>query len=93
MGTLPLPVVLIGMVVVEIGTFFAAGFVGRAATSDLGSARALYLACCFLGGLVGSVVLGQVFDQGMQRSLRVALTLIPDSAKLKFWPEGATGIS
>ena len=41
----------------------ATGFVGRAATTDRGSASGLYLASYFLGGLVGSAVLGQVFDR------------------------------
>jgi MFS transporter, YNFM family, putative membrane transport protein len=61
-----LPAVLAGMVLVGVGTFFAqataTGFVGRAATSDRGSASGIYLACYFLGGLVGSAVLGQLFD-------------------------------
>ena len=52
---------------IGVGTFFAqataTGFVGRAATSDRGSASGLYLASYFLGGLVGSAVLGQVFDR------------------------------
>jgi predicted MFS family arabinose efflux permease len=59
--------VLIGMVMVGVGTFFAqavaTGFVSRAATADRGSASGLYLASYFLGGLVGSFVLGQVFDR------------------------------
>jgi MFS transporter, YNFM family, putative membrane transport protein len=58
--------VLGGMVLVGVGTFFAqataTGFVGRAATSDRGSASGIYLACYFVGGLVGSAVLGQLFD-------------------------------
>ncbi len=57
-----LSAVLIGMVLVGAGTFFAqacaTGFVGRAATSDRGSASGLYLACYFFGGLIGSAVLG-----------------------------------
>ena len=61
-----LAAVLTGMVLVGIGTFFAqataTGFVGRAATSDRGSASGIYLACYFVGGLVGSAVLGQLFD-------------------------------
>jgi YNFM family putative membrane transporter len=61
-----LPAVLIGMVLVGAGTFFAqacaTGFVGRAATSDRGSASGLYLACYFFGGLIGSAVLGLIFD-------------------------------
>jgi MFS transporter, YNFM family, putative membrane transport protein len=61
-----LPVVLTGLVLIGIGTFFAqataTGFVGRAATTDRGSASGIYLACYFFGGLVGSAVLGQIFD-------------------------------
>ena len=61
-----LPAVLTGLVLVGIGTFFAqataTGFVGRAATADRGSASGIYLACYFFGGLVGSAVLGQIFD-------------------------------
>jgi predicted MFS family arabinose efflux permease len=62
-----LPAVIVGLMLVGIGTFFAqaaaTGFVGRAATADRGSASGIYLACYFLGGLVGSAVLGQLFDR------------------------------
>ncbi|MBI1779482.1 MAG: MFS transporter [Proteobacteria bacterium] len=62
-----LPVVLAGLALVGIGTFLAqamaTAFVGRAATADRGSASGIYLACYFLGGLVGSAVLGQIFDR------------------------------
>jgi len=58
--------VLVGMVLVGVGTFFAqacaTGFVGRAATTDRGSASGLYLASYFFGGLIGSAALGVVFD-------------------------------
>jgi predicted MFS family arabinose efflux permease len=58
---------LLGLALIGIGTFFAqataTGFVGRAATSDRGAASGLYLASYFLGGLVGSAVLGQLFDR------------------------------
>jgi predicted MFS family arabinose efflux permease len=58
--------VLAGLALVAVGTFFAqataTGFVGRAATTDRGSASGLYLASYFCGGLVGSAVLGQLFD-------------------------------
>jgi MFS transporter, YNFM family, putative membrane transport protein len=92
-----LPVVLLGLALVAIGTFFAqaiaTGFVGRAATADRGTAGGIYLACYFLGGLVGSVVLGQAFDRfgwaacvagvgaglGMAAALAFALRL-PDEA-------------
>lgn len=64
--TLNLPAVLLGLVLVGVGTFFAqaaaTGFVGRAATGDRGSAGGFYLASYFCGGLVGSVVLGRAFD-------------------------------
>lgn len=59
--------VLLGLALVAVGTFFAqataTGFVGRAATTDRGAASGLYLASYFLGGLVGSAVLGVVFDR------------------------------
>jgi predicted MFS family arabinose efflux permease len=58
---------LLGLALIGVGTFFAqataTGFVGRAATSDRGAASGLYLASYFLGGLVGSAVLGQLFDR------------------------------
>lgn len=60
-----LPAVLAAMAMIGAGTFFAqataTGFVGRAATSDRGAASGIYLACYFFGGIVGSVVLGQLF--------------------------------
>ncbi|WP_262297699.1 MFS transporter [Microvirga sesbaniae] len=62
-----LPAVLIGLMLIGVGTFFAqataTGFVSHAATTDRGSASGLYLASYFSGGLVGSAVLGQVFDR------------------------------
>jgi predicted MFS family arabinose efflux permease len=62
-----LEVVLLGLALVAAGTFFAqataTGFVGRAATIDRGAASGLYLASYFVGGLLGSAVLGQVFDR------------------------------
>ncbi len=58
--------VLIGMVLVGVGTFFAqaigTGFVGRAAIGDRAAASGLYLASYYLGGLTGAAVLGQIFD-------------------------------
>ena len=59
--------VLTGMVMVGVGTFFAqasaTGFVGQAAQQNRGVASGTYLACYFLGGLVGTAVLGQLFDR------------------------------
>jgi predicted MFS family arabinose efflux permease len=58
--------VLAGMVLVGVGTFFAqacaTGFVGQTASDNRGIASGTYLACYFLGGLVGSAVLGLLFD-------------------------------
>ena len=62
-----LPAVLAGLMLVGIGTFLAqaaaTGFVGRAATTYRGSASGIYLACYFFGCLVGSAVLGQLYDR------------------------------
>ncbi len=59
--------VLVGMVLVGVGTFFAqaaaTGFVGQAAQENRGVASGTYLACYFAGGLIGSAVLGQLFDR------------------------------
>jgi MFS transporter, YNFM family, putative membrane transport protein len=59
--------VVIGLALVGVGTFFAqavaTGFVGRAATTDRGSASGLYLAAYFLGGLAGAAVLGQLYGR------------------------------
>jgi MFS transporter, YNFM family, putative membrane transport protein len=58
--------VLVGMVLIGVGTFFAqaigTGYVGRAAKTDRAAASGLYLASYYLGGLAGAAVLGQVFD-------------------------------
>jgi predicted MFS family arabinose efflux permease len=82
-----LSAVLLGMVLVAVGTFLAqaiaTGFVGRVATGDRGSASGIYLACYFTGGLVGTAILGQVFDRlgwqacvaGIGLSLAVAALL------------------
>src|SRR5436853_1305046 len=82
-----LSAVLIGMVLVGVGTFFAqaaaTGFVGRASSENRGVASGTYLACYFLGGLAGSAVLGQLFDRlgwtvclaGVGASLAVAARL------------------
>jgi MFS transporter, YNFM family, putative membrane transport protein len=62
-----LAAVLAGLAVVAVGTFFAqaaaTGFVSRTAAADRGAASGLYLASYFFGGLIGSAVLGQVFDR------------------------------
>jgi predicted MFS family arabinose efflux permease len=62
-----LTAVLFGMVLIGVGTFFAqaaaTGFVSQAATADRGAASGIYLACYFAGGLVGTAILGQIFDR------------------------------
>ena len=80
--------VLAGMVLVGVGTFFAqacaTGFVGQAARTNRGVASGTYLACYFFGGLVGSAVLGQLFDHlgwlacvaGVGADLAVASVLV-----------------
>ncbi|HEX2592342.1 MAG TPA: MFS transporter, partial [Rhizomicrobium sp.] len=59
--------VLLGLVLVGVGTFaaqaIATGYVGQVATADRGTASGLYLASYFSGGLTGAAVLGQVFDR------------------------------
>jgi MFS transporter, YNFM family, putative membrane transport protein len=59
--------VLIGLVFVAIGTFFAqataTGFVSRSAGTQRGAASGIYLASYCSGGLAGTIVLGQVFDR------------------------------
>lgn len=62
-----LTAVLLGMVIIGVGTFFAqavaTGFVSQAATADRGAASGIYLACYFAGGLIGTAILGQIFDR------------------------------
>jgi YNFM family putative membrane transporter len=59
--------VLAGMVLIGVGTFFAqaaaTGFVSATATSERGSASGIYLACYFAGGMVGTAILGWIFDR------------------------------
>lgn len=62
-----LPVVLAGLALVAVGTFLAqaiaTGIVGRRAMSDKAGASGIYLASYYAGGLMGSLVLGQVYDR------------------------------
>lgn len=61
-----LQVVIVGMVLVAAGTFFAqaltTGFVSQAAASNRGAASGIYLSAYFTGGLAGAAVVGQIFD-------------------------------
>ena len=62
-----LPSVLLGLVLVGIGTFFAqavaTGYVGRTAQADRAAASGLYLSFYYGGGLAGAAVVGQLFDR------------------------------
>jgi YNFM family putative membrane transporter len=87
--------VLAGMVLVGVGTFFAqaaaTGFVGQAAPEHRGVASGSYLFGYFCGGLLGSAILGQLFDRfgwtacvaGILASLLVAALL---TTRLKMSP-------
>ncbi len=61
-----LPLVLAGLAIVGVGTFFAqataTGFVGRAAKHDRAAASGLYLSSYYLGGLVGAALLGRIYE-------------------------------
>jgi len=79
--------VILGLSLVAVGTFFAqavaTGFVGRAAKIDRGAASGIYLASYFLGGLIGTAVLGRIFEAfgwpacvaGIALSLAIAAVL------------------
>ena len=81
-----LDVVLTGMVLAAVGLFLAqaiaTGFVSRV-SPDRAASSGLYLACYFLGGLVGTACLGALFDRfgwtacvaGVATSLVVASAL------------------
>lgn len=62
-----LPIVLAGLALIAVGTFLAqaiaTGFVSRTAKQDRAVASGIYLASYYSGGLVGSLVLGQVYDR------------------------------
>ena len=61
-----LPLVIAGLALVGIGTFFAqavaTGHVGRIAKGDKAAASGLYLSSYYCGGLAGAAVIGQLFD-------------------------------
>jgi len=90
--------VLAGMVLVGVGTFFAqaaaTAYVGQAAGDGRGIASGTYLACYFSGGLVGSAILGQLFERfgwaacvaGVGASLLIAAIL---TARLTLAAQGA----
>jgi YNFM family putative membrane transporter len=64
----PLPLVVVGLVVMVLGTFtaqaVAPAFVNVTATSAKGGASALYLTSYYVGGTLGSVLPGLAFQAG-----------------------------
>jgi YNFM family putative membrane transporter len=62
-----LPIVLAGLALIAVGTFLAqaiaTGHISRTAKQDRAVASGIYLASYYTGGLVGSLVLGQVYDR------------------------------
>ena len=65
--TADLPLILSGLALIGIGTFFAqavtSGFVTTSARDNRGAASGLYLTSYFAGGLAGAALLGPVFDR------------------------------
>ena len=59
--------ILAGLVLVGVGTFFAqavaTGHVGRIADGDKAAASGLYLSSYYCGGLMGAALIGQLFDR------------------------------
>ena len=59
--------ILAGLVLVGVGTFFAqavaTGHVGRIAEGDKAAASGLYLSSYYCGGLMGAALIGQLFDR------------------------------
>lgn len=62
-----LPMIVAGLALVGIGTFFAqavaTGHVGRTARSERAAASGLYLSAYYCGGLAGAAAVGQLFDR------------------------------
>ncbi|MEM8836891.1 MAG: MFS transporter [Pseudomonadota bacterium] len=63
-----LPLVLIGLALIGMGTFFAqaaaTGFIGKAAKTNHAAANGLYLTSYYIGGLVGAFSLGALYQAG-----------------------------
>lgn len=62
-----LEAVIVGLVLIGVGTFFAqavaTGYVSRTAVRDRAAASGLYLSFYYGGGLVGAALIGQLFDR------------------------------
>jgi MFS transporter, YNFM family, putative membrane transport protein len=61
-----IPIVMIGLALVGVGTFFcqaiATGFTGKAGGDAKAAASGLYLAAYYTGGICGALLLGLVYD-------------------------------
>lgn len=61
-----LAIVLIGLALLAMGLFCAqaaiTGYVGRAATHERAAASGLYLSSYYFGGLIGSIVVGRLYE-------------------------------
>lgn len=76
-----LMIVLFGLSLVAVGTFLAqaiaTGLVGRHAVTDRAGASGIYLASYYSGGLVGSLIVGQVYDHlGWSMTVAVLATAL-----------------
>src|SRR5262249_6017272 len=86
-----LAAVLLALGLVGACSFFpqatTPGFASRAAPADRGAASGIYRACYFAGGIVGTGILGQIFDRigwpacvaGIALALTTAAALAPRS--------------
>ena len=91
-----LVLVLLGLAAVGVGTFCAqavvSGFIGRAASEDRAAASGLYLASYYIGGLVGSLVIGQVYAAAGWTSavlLIIAASVVSVGLALRLRPASA----
>ena len=84
-----LPVFLVGLALVGAGLFFAqsvaTAYVGRTVTHDQAAANGLYLASYYCGGIMGALVIGQVFERagwGASVAIMLGLTLLAGALTL-----------
>lgn len=65
--TTSVAVVLVGLALIAVGTFLAQALatsqVGRIAATEKATASGAYLASYYAGGLIGSLVIGQIYDR------------------------------
>jgi len=73
-----LVLVLAGLALVAVGTFLAqaiaTGLVGQRAAIDKAGASGIYLASYYSGGLIGSLIIGQIYDRAGWAATVLALT-------------------